>query len=365
MQLTSTHKKILVGLVSGFVLLVLLLAISGFWINGAVKKPFTHKAAEKIITIPPKTSTSAILTKLQQEGIINNATAVSWWLRTFGRGKVLKTGDYQFDSPITPLQVIDKLVRADVATRKITIPEGYNQWEIAEKLAAPLIGMKEPAPASKDELLPLFKNTKLIADLDPKATDLEGYLFPDTYEYTTTTTRAQIIEAMVKRFRKVYTPELMSQAHTMGMNTRQIITMASLIEKEAKVDRDRELISQVYHKRLKMGMNLACDPTVIYGAILAGKYKWNGKIYQSDLDRLSPYNTYKLPGLPPGPIASPGKRAIEAAVNPSQTDYLFFVVDGVKRDGSHVFTTNGADHERAVANYRQMERDQQAQPQSK
>jgi len=365
MQLTSTHKKILVGLVSGFALLVLLLAIGGFWINSAVKKPFTHKAAEKIITIPPKTSTSAILTKLQQEGIINNATAVSWWLRTFGRGKVLKTGDYQFDSPITPLQVIDKLVRADVATRKITIPEGYNQWEIAEKLAAPLIGMKEPAPASKDELLPLFKNTKLITDLDPKATDLEGYLFPDTYEYTTTTTRAQIIEAMVKRFRKVYTPELMSQAHTMGMNTRQIITMASLIEKEAKVDRDRELISQVYHKRLKMGMNLACDPTVIYGAILAGKYKWNGKIYQSDLDRLSPYNTYKLPGLPPGPIASPGKRAIEAAVNPSQTDYLFFVVDGVKRDGSHVFTTNGADHERAVANYRQMERDQQAQPQSK
>jgi UPF0755 protein len=170
---------------------------------------------------------------------------------------------------------------------------------------------------------------------------------------------------MVKRFRKIYTPELMSQAHTLGMNTRQIITMASLIEKEAKVDKDRELISQVYHKRLKMGMNLACDPTVIYGAILAGKYKWNGKIYQSDLDRLSPYNTYKLPGLPPGPIASPGKRAIEAAVNPASTEYLFFVVDGVKRDGSHIFSTSGADHERAVAAYRQMERDQQAQPQNK
>ncbi|HEX4946801.1 MAG TPA: endolytic transglycosylase MltG [Blastocatellia bacterium] len=364
MQLTSTHKKLLIGLGAGLGLLVVLLAIGGFWINNEIKKPFAHKATEKIITIPPKSSTSAILAKLQQEGVINNATAVSWWLRTLGRGKVLKTGDYQFDSPISPLQVIDKLVRADVATRKITIPEGYNQWEIAEKLAAPLPGMKEPAPASKEELLPLFKNTRLIADLDPKATDLEGYLFPDTYEYTTSTTRAQIVEAMVKRFRKIYTPELMSQAQAMGMNTRQIITMASLIEKEAKVDKDRELISQVYHKRLKMGMNLACDPTVIYGAILAGKYKWNGKIYQSDLDRLSPYNTYKLPGLPPGPIASPGKRAIEAALNPAKTEYLYFVVDGVKRDGSHVFSTSGADHERAVGAYRQMERDQQAQPQA-
>ena len=365
MPLTSTHKKILLGLVSGLALLLVLLIGGGFWLNSTVKKAYAHKATEKIITIPPKSSTNAILTKLQQEGVISNVTAVSWWLRTFGRGKVLKTGDYQFDSPITPLQVLDKLVRADVATRKITIPEGYNQWEIAEKLAAPLLGMKEPAPAGKDVLLPLFKNTKLIADLDPKATDLEGYLFPDTYEYTTTTTRAQIVEAMVKRFRKIYTPELLSQTHARGLNTRQIITMASLVEKEAKVDKDRELIAQVYQKRLKMGMNLACDPTVIYGAILAGKYKWNGKIYQSDLDRDSPYNTYKHPGLPPGPIASPGKRAIEAALNPSSTEYLYFVVDGVKRDGSHIFTTYGADHERAVSAYRQMERDQQTPPQNK
>jgi UPF0755 protein len=359
MQLTSTQKKLLLGLVSVLALLLIFLTVGGFWISRAVQQPFAHKAAEKIITIPPKSSTSAILTRLQQEGVLRNTTAVSWWLRTFGRSQVLKTGDYQFDSPITPLQVIDKLVRADIATRKITIPEGYNQWEIAEKLAAPLPGMKEPAPASKDELLPLFKNTKLIADLDPNATDLEGYLFPDTYEYAVNTTRAQLVEAMVKRFRKVYTPELMSQAHTMGMNTRQIITMASLIEKEAKVDKDRELISQVYHKRLKMGMNLACDPTVIYAAILAGKYKWNGKIYQSDLDRDSPYNTYKRAGMPPGPIASPGKRAMEAALNPAPTEYLYFVVDGVKRDGSHIFSTNGADHGRAVATYRQMEREQQ------
>lgn len=356
MQITSTHKKIIIGILS---LLVVLIGGAAFWLNNAIKSPYTHSSTEKVITIPPKSSTNLIISKLHQEGVISNPTAVSWWLKTFGRGKVLKTGDYQFNSPITPLQVIDKLVRADVATRKVTIPEGYNQWEIADKLAVALPGMKEPAPANRDELLPLFKNTKLIADLDPKATDLEGYLFPDTYEYTTTTTRAQLVEAMVKRFRKVYTSELQSKASALGMNTRQAITMASLVEKEAKVDKDRELISQVYHKRLKLKMNLACDPTVIYGAILAGKYKWNGTIYRSDLDRDSPYNTYKNPGMPPGPIASAGKRAIEAALNPAKTDYLFFVVDGVKRDGSHVFTTNGADHERAVSDYRQMERDQQ------
>ncbi len=363
MQLTSTQKKaIFIGLP---LLLILAVVVFGFWLNQSIKNPITHTATEKIITIPLKSSTNAILAKLHQEGIIGSPTAVSLWLKTFGRGKVLKTGDYQFDSPIAPLQVIDKLVRADVATRKITIPEGYNQWEIAEKLAAPLLGMKEPAPASKEELLPLFKNTKLISDLDAKATDLEGYLFPDTYEYTTSTTRAQLVEAMVKRFRKVYNTELQNKASAMGLTARQAVTMASLVEKEAKVDQDRELISQVYHKRLKLGMNLACDPTVIYGAILAGKYKWNGKIYQSDLDRDTPYNTYKHPGMPPGPIASPGKRALEAALNPAKTDYLFFVVDGVKRDGSHIFTTNGADHERAVSAYRQMERDQQAQSQNK
>jgi UPF0755 protein len=282
-----------------------------------------------------------------------------WWLRLVERSKSLKNGDYQFASPISPAQVLDKIARGDVATRKITIPEGYNQWEIAEKLAAPLPGMKEPPPASKDEILSLFKNTSLIADLDPNAKDLEGYLFPDTYEYATTTTRAQLVEAMVKRFRRVYTPELQNKASALGLNTRQAITMASLIEKEAKVDKERELISQVYHKRWKMGEPLACDPTVIYAAILADKYKWNGIIYQSDLNRDSPYNTYKNAGLPPGPIASPGKRSIEAALNPANTDYLYFVVDGIKKDGSHIFSKTAAEHDRAVAVYRQMERDQQ------
>ncbi|HYE76015.1 MAG TPA: endolytic transglycosylase MltG, partial [Blastocatellia bacterium] len=139
----------------------------------------------------------------------------------------------------------------------------------------------------------------------------------------------------------------------------EVVTLASLVEKEAKVDQERELISQVYHKRLKMGMNLACDPTLIYAAILAGKYKWNGIIYRSDLDRDSPYNTYKRAGLPPGPIASPGKRSLQATLNPANTDYLYFVVDVTRNDGSHKFSASSADHDRAVALLRQQERQNQ------
>lgn len=354
MQLRPIYLKLLLGGVSA---LLLLAAGGAFWLNREVKQPYAHQAKDKIITINAKTSTKAIVAQLHREGVLAKEWPMVWWLRLVARNKPLKNGDYQFASPISPLQVIDKLVRADVATRKVTIPEGYNQWEIADKLAVPLPGMKEPAPANAEALLPLFKNTALIADIDPKAKDLEGYLFPDTYEYTTTTTRAQLVEAMVKRFRKIYTPELQSKAAALGLDTRAAITMASLVEKEAKLEKDRELISQVYHKRWKMGERLACDPTVIYAAILAGKYKWNGIIYRSDLNRDSSYNTYLKVGLPPGPIASPGKRSIEAALNPANTDYLFFVKDTVKNDGSHIFSKTSAEHERAVAAYRQMERE--------
>ncbi|MDQ3013357.1 MAG: endolytic transglycosylase MltG, partial [Acidobacteriota bacterium] len=202
----------------------------------------------------------------------------------------------------------------------------------------------------------------LISDLDPQATTLEGYLFPDTYDYTANTTREQLIEAMVKRFRKVYTADMQNRAAQLGQSgqsdwtTRQVITLASLIEKEAKVDSERELISSVFHRRLKMKVALACDPTVIYAALVEGKYR--GKIYQSDLDRDSPYNTYRRAGLPPGPIASPGRRSIQAALNPAETNYLYFVVDATKSDGSHKFSATSAEHGQAVQALRKQEREQ-------
>ncbi len=355
----SLIRKAVIGL------LAILVLIGGSGIIGysrlksAISQPHKHNVAQKIMTIEPRTGMSAIIARLHREGVLESEWPTAWYMRVVARGQSFKTGSYEFESPITPLAVISKLTKGEVATHSFTIPEGYNQWDIAAKLAAPLPGMNQPAPASPDEILQLFKKkVSLIADLDSQATDLEGYLFPDTYEYTINNTREQLVEAMVKRFRKIYTTELQRKAETMGLTTRQAITMASLVEKEAKVDSERETISQVYHKRLKMGEKLACDPTVIYAALQVGKYK-DKKIHQSDLDRDSPYNTYKKAGMPPGPIASPGKRSIEAALNPARTNYLYFVADKIKNDGSHKFSEKSSDHERAVQVLRQWEREQQ------
>lgn len=337
-----------------FLLAALAAGAAGVWMAGELRQPHEHQASGKRIAIVQGASTGSIVSRLEREGIVSSALPLRIYLRLTGKGRNFKAGDYVFKSPISPLEVVAHLVRGEVATSSFTVPEGYNQFDIAEIIAG-LGGMKQAPPENEEEVLKLFRNVSLISDLDPDATTLEGYLFPDTYEYSATTSREQIVDAMVKRFRRVYTPQMQQRASGLGMTTRQAMTLASLIEKEAKVDSERELISSVFHRRLKLGVQLACDPTVIYAALLAGRYR--GKIYQSDLDRDSPYNTYKYAGLPPGPIASPGRRSIEAALNPAQTDYLYFVVDAVKKDGSHKFSATSTEHERAVRLLRQSERE--------
>lgn len=344
---------------TAILLLVVLLGgmvTSGLWIYREVNKPHAHGRAEAIITIEPRTNTGAIIAQLQREGILARAWPVWLWLKFGARHQKLKAGDYQFKSPISPLEVVNQLVQGKVVTREFTIPEGYNQFDIARVLAS-LPGLKQLPPEKPEDLLWLMKKTELIADLAPEARTLEGFLFPDTYEYTARTTREQLIEAMVRRFRRVYTPEMQQRARQLNLTTYQVVTLASLIEKEAKVDAERELISSVYHRRLKLGMKLECDPTVIYAALLEGRYR--GEIYQSDLKRDSPYNTYQRLGLPPGPIASPGQRSLEAALNPAETNYLYFVVDATRNDGSHKFSATAADHGRAVIALRRWERESQ------
>jgi UPF0755 protein len=334
--------------------LVVLIAVGGwYWLKSEINHPHDHNASQKIITIEPGASRAVIIARLQREGVLESELPAKLWLRLVEPRVSFKAGDYMFRSPITPRRVISQLARGEVATQQFTIPEGYNQFDIAHVLAG-LQGLKQPVPANAEDLQILFKNTALISDLDPQATTLEGYLFPDTYEYTAGTTREQLVEAMVKRFRRVYTPDWQNRAAELGMTTRQVVTLASLIEKEAKVDGERELISSVFHRRLKTKVALACDPTVIYAALVEGKYR--GKIYQSDLDRDSPYNTYRHAGLPPGPIASPGRRSIQAALNPADTNDLYFVVDATKMDGSHKFSATSAEHENAVKALRQAER---------
>jgi UPF0755 protein len=327
------------------------------WLRLEMNRPHAHEATKKLITIEPGSSTNQIIARLSREGILAHQLPVKLWLRSFGRGQIMRAGDYTFKSPISPIEVLNRLGKGDIATRDFVIPEGFNYFDIAKVLAS-LQGMKEK-PAKPETVMELLRNSSLIEELDPQATTLEGYLFPDTYEYTVNSTREQLIEAMVKRFREVYTPEMQQRAGELGLTTRQVITLASLIEKEARVDSERELISSVFHRRLQKRIQLACDPTLIYAALLEGKYR--GKIYQSDLNRVSPYNTYKKIGLPPGPIASPGQRSIQAALYPADTNYLYFVVDATKNDGSHKFSETSAEHVKAVNILRQQERNQQTE----
>lgn len=352
MQTKPFRKKIYLACAAIIVFVILVVGGGWLWLRSEMRRPINHAATQKTITVESGASTSSIIARLHTEGILPSTIPVKLWLRLFDRGANLKSGDYRFKSPISPLQVLNQMIRGEIATRQFTIPEGYNQYDIAQVLSG-LQGLKQH-PMSPEATLGLLKDVSLIADLDPDATTLEGYLFPDTYEYSASTTREQLVEMMVKRFRRVYTPEMQQRAAELGMTTRQAVTMASLIEKEAKVDSERETISSVFHRRWKTGIPLACDPTLIYAALIEGKYR--GKIYQSDLDRESAYNTYKHAGLPPGPIASPGQRSLHAALNPAQTDYLYFVVDAVKKDGSHHFSASSAEHENAVKLLRQAER---------
>lgn len=359
MKILPNHRKLIIAAISLIGLVLIVGAGALLWIRAQINRPHAHASAEQVITIKPGSSTSAIIAQLHGEGILGSQLPARIYMRVMAGGRSIKAGDYQFKSPISARDALEKLLRGEVATRHFTIPEGYNQFDIARVLHG-LEGLREPAPASPEELLPLLRRTELIADIDPQATTLEGYLFPDTYEYTASTTRAALVEMMVKRFRRVFDQKMQQRAAEQNLSVRQTVALASLVEKEAKVDAERELISSVFHRRLKLGIPLACDPTVIYAALLAGKYR--GTIYRSDLERDSPYNTYRNAGLPPGPIASPGRRSLEAALNPAETDYLYFVVDATRNDGSHKFSASSSEHERAVAALRQWEREQ-ARPQ--
>lgn len=334
----------------GWVILFLLVAIglTARWFYRGVNSPHEHVYAGRIITIPAGSSARQIIAQLKSEGVIADDLATRAWLWMAPiRGKY-KAGDYLFASPISARQVSDKLIRGEIYVQRVTFPEGLNRFDIAHLIQ----GLSIPGAESA---LDLTQRTELIADIDREAESLEGYLFPDTYEYSTTTSAEQLVGRMVRRFRQVYSNDWARRAHEMGWSTRQVITLASIIEREARQAEERPLVSSVYHNRLKISMKLDCDPTVIYGALLAGD--WTGRLRRSDLNRDSRYNTYKYSGLPPGPIACPGQRSIEAALFPADTRFIYFVVDGDRQDGRHRFAATVKEHTANVALYRQYERE--------
>ena len=332
-------------LLAVFILLVLAGAGLAFWVRRNLTTPHSHNATETTVIIERGLGTRAIVDRLAAANLITSRYATLIYLKVTN-GAPLKAGEYEFPSPITPLEVIGKLERGEVVQNRVTIPEGFNRFDIAALLAS------KTGKADAKTFEQLMTNTALIADLDPQARDLEGYLFPDTYLYTRETTAADLIKLMTERFRSVFTPAWHQRAGELGLSVHDIVTMASIVEEEAKNDNERAVIASVFYNRLKKGMTLATDPSFIYAAILAGDYDGNVN-HPRHRARNSPYNTYLYPGLTPGPIASPGRESLEAALYPAETDYYYFVVSGM--DGSHAFSRTIEEHNRAVAQYRRQQ----------
>lgn len=298
-----------------------------------------YQAAEQFLDIPSGTGTAAIGRRLVDRGIVRDEAtfrAALWWS---GRSRALQAGEYRFDRPLAAVDVVDRLARGDVYTRRITFPEGLTIQEMARVYEAREFGMAADFVKAAGDASP-------IGDLDPAATDLEGYLFPDTYALPRGTPARRLVALMVERFRATYDDELRRRAQEQGLTTRQVVTLASLVEKETGRADERPLIAAVYRNRLRLGMGLQADPTVVYALQKAGRY--NGNIRRQDLAIDSPYNTYRHAGLPPGPIAAPGRASIDAALLPARVSYLYFVS---RNDGSHVFAVTLAEHNRNVRQF--------------
>ncbi|MEJ2009872.1 MAG: endolytic transglycosylase MltG [Acidobacteriota bacterium] len=324
-----------------FLALTIVVIMAGLGVIAAeVLRPYRGFRGQVIVDIPPGIQAPEVASRLVENGIL----AHRWpFLLIYGLGRRshhLKAGEYLFDHPLRPLDVYRKLVRGEVYFRTVVIPEGSNRFDIARILHKRL-GIP---PA---DFLKVTQETSLIDDLDPHAPSLEGYLFPDTYQFEYDPTAAHIAMTMLARFRQVIHQHFQQELSQPGVGLHEVITLASLVEKETPDPQERPIVAQVFELRLKKGMLLQCDPTVLYAAEL--DHLPTEHIDESDLKLQSPYNTYVHGGLPPGPICSPGKASIAAVLHPASTHYLYFVSNN---HGGHRFAKTLAEHQRNVARYR-------------
>jgi UPF0755 protein len=303
--------------------------------------------SETFVEIAPGSTTTQIAAQLERAGIVRSRygfDAVRLW-----KHGILKAGEYRFDRPAPVPEVYARIARGDVYTLAVTIPEGATRFDIAARIVqAGFLNITR-----ENFLTATVSETPLIADLDPHASSLEGYLFPDTYRFQRRVTPAQVITAMVRRFRTVSSEAGLGAAVTNSQRTvHYIVTLASLVERETAVNSERPLVASVLLNRLNQKMPLMTDPAVIYGLQAAGQ--WRGAIYQSDLSdpkRDTPYNTYRHAGLPPGPIANPGLPSLRAALDPAATSYLYFVAAGADPQGKSRFASTLDEHNKNVASY--------------
>jgi len=324
-------RRTVLGLLSG--VLIGLMAMGGFlWLNQPIGKPIQTY----LVDIPPGTPFTQVSQILHQNQLIG----AEWFFTLLGRvqqvDRKIIPGEYELHAGMRPTELLEKLVKGEVYQYALTIPEGYNLVQIADIL-------DQKNLARKQEILRLTRDPVFIRSLNVQAPTLEGYLFPDTYQFSRYTPPESIIRTFINRFHEMVTPDLKDRATIMGMTFQQVLTLASVVEKETGLAAERPLVAGVFHNRLQRGIPLQSDPTVIYAL-----ESFDGNIRKADLSVNSPYNTYKVRGLPPGPIANPGLAAIHAALYPTQTDFVYFVA---RNDGSHQFSVTLADHNKAVDKY--------------
>jgi UPF0755 protein len=305
-----------------------------------INKPYGgYTGPEQFVEIPQGAGSRTIGDRLVASGVIRDIVTYRLALYMSGEGRHLQAGEYRFDRPMTPFEVIDKIARGDVFVVTMTFREGLSIVEMAKVFESHGFGAAGDFVTAAHDPAP-------IRDLDPAAVDLEGYLFPDTYPLPRKTSAAQLVRLMVQRFAHEFGSDLRKKAADRSMSVHQAVTLASIVEKETGRPEERPLVAAVYANRLRVGMPLQCDPTVIYAMQRAGTY--TGNLKHEDLSMNSPYNTYRFPGLPPGPIASPGRASLEAAVEPAKVGYLYFVS---RNDGSHAFANTLDEHNQNVQKF--------------
>lgn len=314
------------------------------WMDSQISRPYRGRRPEKVfVEIPHGTSRMNIARILRRGDVIRSRLAFElfslWHIRT-----PLQAGEYYFDHPVTTREVFWQVAQGKIFVHTVTIPEGWTMFDIAAE-------MDRQGICNREDFLAAAQNSSLISDLAPKAKNLEGFLFPSTYEFTHHTTCEQVVKRMVQNFRAVWESVNTSEANAypQGLSLDQVVTLASLVERETPQKDERPLVAGVFCNRLKHGGPLQCDPTVAYALELQGNPV--KVVHAKDLQVDSPYNTYKNPGLPPGPIANPGEASLRAALAPAQTDYMYFVAND---NGGHFFSKTLAEHNRNVAKYRRL-----------
>ncbi len=328
--------------------IVLAIAVAGsvYWVYSAMNRPHQHGKANEFITIAKGSTPNQIIDKLVADGVIASGTPVKIYLRTIGNAEKMQAGEYQFSSPISPMQVLKELEKGETRTIKLTVPEGFTRFDIAKRIAERI---PQNPPMDEKAVLALMDDTTLIQDIAPTAKNLEGYMYPSTYDFARDAKAVDVIRTMVEQFRKVWKPEWTDKARAMGRSPHEMVTIASLVETESKYEQERPIVASVIYNRLEKRIPLGIDQTAVYVAKMQNR--WDGTIHKSDLEADSPYNTRKYGGIPPGPISSVSANAIEAAFNPAQTNFIYYVLNVQANDGSHNFYASASEFERGKAEY--------------